>query len=98
MRANRDHALAVLGALPGVRATCPEASYLLWLNLTDALPDGVISGGGSAYEHLLSHGVALSDGSTFGASAGHVRLNFACTRETLDRGLQRVQTALAAAE
>ena len=98
LRANRDHALAVLGALPGVRATCPEASYLLWLDLTDALPDGVISGGGTAYEHLLSHGVALSDGSTFGASAGHVRLNFACTRETLDRGLQRVQTALAAAE
>jgi bifunctional pyridoxal-dependent enzyme with beta-cystathionase and maltose regulon repressor activities len=27
-----------------------------------------------------------------------VRLNLGCTRETLDRGLQRMQTALAAAE
>ena len=97
LRANRDHALAVLAALPGVRATCPEASYLMWIDVTDALPEGVISSGGTATAHLLSHGVALSDGTTFGASAGHVRLNLGCTRETLDRGLQRMQKALAAA-
>ena len=41
VRANREHALAVLATLPGVRATCPEASYLIWLDVTDALPDGV---------------------------------------------------------
>ena len=96
LRANRDHALAVLAALPGVRATCPEASYLMWLDVTDALPEGVISSGVTATEHLLSHGVALSDGVTFGATAGHVRLNLGCTREMLDRALQRMQKALAA--
>ena len=120
VRANRDHALLSLAVLPGVRATYTEASYLLWLDVSGALPDGLLrataaaAGAGAelppgatagrtgttyatAAELLLAHGVALSDGATFGATSGHVRLNLGCTRETLDRGLQRIHAALALA-
>ena len=79
----------MLGALPGVRCTVPEASYLMWVDVTDALPEGT-----AAAEHLLAHGVALSNGADFGATPGYVRANLACTRETLERGLQRVREAL----
>ena len=42
LRSNRDHAVATLLALPGVRLAVPEAGCLLWLDLSDAgIPAGV---------------------------------------------------------
>ena len=89
LAANRDAALAALAAVPGLRATRPESSYLMWVDATACLPPGA-----SAAELLLQHGVGVSDGGDFGGAPGCFRLNFACRRETLERGLARVVAAL----
>ena len=106
LRANRDLAAAVLGTLPGVRATTPEASYLMWIDATDAVASAVAElsaghpsrakgrGPVTAAEHLLAHGVGLSAGEDFGTTTGFARLNLACTRATLERGLERICEAL----
>ena len=97
LRANRDLAAAVLSTIPGVRATSPEASYLMWIDATEAVARRATSGGVEpvpASEHLLAHGVGLSAGQDFGTTAGFTRLNLACTRATLERGLERICEAL----
>mmetsp|Transcript_43136 Transcript_43136/g.103377 ORF Transcript_43136/g.103377 Transcript_43136/m.103377 type:complete len:508 (+) Transcript_43136:37-1560(+) len=90
LRANRECAISALAALPGVRTTRPESSYLLWVDASDALPPGT-----NAAAFLLEHGVGVSDGSDFGAAPGWFRLNLGCKRSTLERGLGRVVSALA---
>lgn len=72
--------------LPTVTTTHVEATYLAWLDVrAAALPN--------AHEACLRAGVALNDGADFGAP-GFLRLNFACSRSTLDEGLRRLQRAL----
>ncbi len=79
----------VADLLPTVVTTHVEATYLAWLDVrAAALPN--------AHEACLRAGVALNDGADFGAP-GFLRLNFACSRSTLDEGLRRVQRALYAA-
>ncbi len=78
--------------LPGVRMASPQATYLAWLDCRSLdLPGG-------PYEFFLREArVALGDGSKFGTGGeGYVRLNFGCPRSMLEKGLQRIQHALAA--
>jgi len=93
LRANRDHAVRTLSAVPGVRVTVPESSYLLWVDAAGALPRDA-----SAAEYLLEHGVGVNDGRDFGAGASTFRLNFGCTRRTLSHGLERIVQALTSAQ
>jgi cystathionine beta-lyase len=92
LRGNRDRLLAfVAHELPGVKIEAPiEATYLAWLNVRALnLPDPIA--------HFESHGVGLSDGAFFGAPPGHyVRINFGCTRATLEEALRRLKKAVAA--
>jgi len=72
--------------LPRVRITHVEATYLAWLDVRAVgLPDP-----GAA---CVRAGVALSDGADFGAP-GFLRLNFACTRATLEEALSRLRGVL----
>ena len=49
-------------------------------------------------EHLLVHGgVAVVPGSGFGAP-GHMRLSFACSKQTLEEALHRMERVLRAAQ
>jgi len=96
LKANRDyacHALASVKRLEsnrkGLCFTRPESSYLLWVDADGLLPEGT-----NAAELLLARGVGVNDGATFGASARTFRVNFACRRETLTRGLDRIVAAL----
>ncbi|HCK82102.1 MAG TPA: putative C-S lyase [Candidatus Competibacteraceae bacterium] len=92
LSANRDYVVDYVARhLPGVRATVPEATYLLWLDCREA---GL---SGNPHQFFLKHaGVALNDGTTFGAGGeGFVRLNFGCPRATLAGGLERMRAALA---
>ena len=86
LRANRDFAFDELTRLPGVRATRPEASYLMWLSMPDL--------GMDAAEFFEKHGVGLSGAVDFGGSRQCCRLNFGCTRQTLQRAVSRIATAL----
>ena len=96
VKANRDYAAAVLRECPGVATTMPEASYLLWIDATAALP----ADAPSAETFFLDEAnVWLSPGESFGAEGGgYVRMNLACSRETLAAGLERMRAALVRAQ
>lgn len=96
---NRDFACDFLDTrLPEVRFTVPEASYLLWMDVgelnrrdEEEENDNVAS----ASRWIASeYRLGLSDGIDFGANGDFVRMNFACPRLTLRRGLERLEAAL----
>ena len=93
LTANRDFMVAYLKEqLPAIRTTVPEATYLAWLDCRDAGIEG------NPQKFFLEKAkVALNDGPMFGqGGAGFVRLNFGCTRATLEQGLAQMAAALAA--
>ena len=92
LAANLEYAVARLTAVPGVRTAVPESSYLLWVDATEALSGR--DSAPSAASLLLDHGVGVSDGGDFGGPTGCFRVNVACKRSTLERGLARVVEAL----
>ncbi|NGP18827.1 MalY/PatB family protein [Devosia aurantiaca] len=86
LQANRDYLVeAVAERLPGVTLLAPEATYLAWLDCS-AL------GLADPQAYFLEHArVAFSSGSDFGVQyAQFVRLNFGCTRQTLEEALNRL--------
>jgi cystathionine beta-lyase len=77
--------------LPSVKVIRPEASYLVWLDVRDLeIRDDELK------NLLLNKGkLALHLGSTFGENgSGFLRMNFACSRESLKEGLVRLVKAL----
>lgn len=86
LRGNHDR----LREIAGERMTPVEATYLAWLDVRDLGLDQP----GAWFE---SHGLGLSDGAAFGGP-GFVRFNFGCPRGLLERGLERLDAALRAAE
>ena len=88
LRGNRERVMQAIKALPGLRTTRPEATYLAWIDCRDAGLDEPTA-------FFEKHGVGLSDGRAFGAPPGFVRLNFGCPRSLLDEGLDRMRQALA---
>ena len=90
LQANRDHLSRLLpAAVPGLRVSHPEATYLAWVDFRDLrLPT-------EPAEYLLSAAkVALSPGLPFGGGPGFARLNFGTTRAILDRATAAIATAL----
>jgi L-glutamine---4-(methylsulfanyl)-2-oxobutanoate aminotransferase len=83
--ARRDHVLAALGATR-VRPPVSEGSFYVWLEL----PEDV-----TAERLLIESRVAVAPGEGFGATgAGWARLSLAVTDEQLERGLERLVSAL----
>src|SRR5690606_2699850 len=80
LTANRDTVVEyVRENLPGVEVTCPEGTYLAWLNFNRLnLPK-------APFEFFLETArVAYTDGAMFGkAGEGFIRLNFGCPRPML---------------
>lgn len=71
----------------GIDVSPLEATYLAWLdvsalNLLDA------------NSYFESYGVGMSSGDAFGAP-GYLRMNFACSRDTLSKALDRIELAVA---
>lgn len=90
---NRDFLLAYIAQhLPNIHSTCPEATYLAWLDCRAA---NIADNPQSFF--LRQAKVAFNDGATFGPGGeGFVRLNFGCPRATLEMGLERLKKALLA--
>lgn len=84
----------VSSALPDIRFTVPDATYLGWLDFGDVMRDGRAKP--DPYRFLLRRAkVALNPGTEFGPGGEHfVRLNFGCPRATLEEALQRISAAL----
>jgi cysteine-S-conjugate beta-lyase len=92
---NRDFLVSyVTEFLPEVRITHPSATYLAWLDFGRLVEAGRITG--SPFDYFMKNArVAFSDGKIF--SAGYenfIRLNYGCTRATLEKGLERVRKSL----
>lgn len=92
LQANRDYLLDYLQrCLPQIVPTCPEGTYLAWLDCRAA----GIPGKPSDF-FMREAKVALNDGAWFGQGGeGFVRLNFGCPRATLTEALERMSAALA---
>jgi cysteine-S-conjugate beta-lyase len=83
---NRDKVVEQVNKMPGCRMDPIQATYLAWIDVTEAkLSDPV-----GFFEQA---GVGLSDGTFFG-TPGFVRLNFGCPAAVLDKGLNRMKQAL----
>ena len=77
--------------LPGATFIRPEASYLLWIDVT-AVPGLAVQ---PAKTLLETARVAVSEGSVFDLGRdGHIRLNFATSREILNEALDRIGAAV----
>ncbi len=85
LAANRDRVQAAVAALPGLAMGPVEATYLAWIDARRLDPQRPAA-------LLERHGLGLSEGAEFGAP-GWVRLNFGCSRATLDRALARLAAA-----
>lgn len=82
---NRDRVETAVNALPGAKMSHVEATYLAWIDVREL-------GLAKPAAHFEAHGLGLSDGADFGAP-GWLRLNFGCTRATLDEALCRFSKA-----
>ena len=90
MQANRDFTADFLRKeLPQIKFTCPEGTYLMWLDFR-ALNIEKIG------DFLLEKArVSLNDGAWFGEDGvGYARLNLACPRATLEQALIRIRDAI----
>lgn len=90
LQANRDHLVARVSAeLPTAQIHSPESTYLAWIDCRE------LGLGVDPSETLLADAkLALSPGAQFGdGGAGHVRLNFATSREILDEIIDRLVAA-----
>ncbi len=86
LRANRDFLAGHIATLPGITMADVEATYLAWLDVSGLdLADPVA--------HFESHGLGFSDGREF-AGPGHMRLNFGCTRKTLELACSRLSASV----
>ena len=88
LRGNAEYARAAIDAIPGLRTTPVEATYLAWIDCTALNLEDPAA-------FFEAAGVGLSNGADFGAP-GFVRLNFGCTRDTLGQAVARMSQAVAA--
>ena len=89
----RDLVAARLAAMPGVRCTPPAGAFYAFPDLSGCYDDE-LRGSLAMARYLLEEAhVAVVPGEAFGDDA-HVRLSFACSRETLAEGLDRLAQAL----
>ena len=94
LRGSRDYAVERLRRMPGVTCRVPEATFVLFADVSALGRDSQ-----ALTEYLLREArVALVPGipAIFGPGAhGHVRLCFSTSRGLLREGLDRIETALA---
>ena len=84
LKGNHDLLLKTVNQMKGVKMRSLEATYLAWIDIRD-------SGLTDVARRLEEAGVGVNDGSIFG-QPGFIRLNFACTRATLEEVLKRMKT------
>ena len=86
LRANHQLLYDSVNSIPKLSMEPVEATYLAWINIEKLnLADPV--------KFFEDAGVGLTDGADFG-DPGHVRLNFACSRENLSLAIERIRKAV----
>lgn len=88
---NMDYVIAELGQLPGIHINKPQGTYLLWIDYRELGLDEK-----EIMQRLLENGkLALEPGSKYGEEGcGFLRMNVACSFDTVKDGVQRFRQAL----
>jgi len=91
-----DYVVAALNTLPGVSCQPASGAFYAFADVSQAMAKLGIKDDNDFATHLINTvGVAVVPGSGFGAP-GHMRLSFACSRETLEKAIERMRKALSA--
>jgi len=86
LRENRDYLVTQINQIPGLKLHAGEATYLAWIDVSAAKLENP--------PHFFEEaGVGLSPGRDFG-DENHMRLNFGCTRSTLEEAVRRIRSAM----
>ena len=86
LRANHDYLHTVINTTELLSMDTLDATYLAWIDTRQLMPE-------DANDFFKKAGVGLSPGSQFG-NKYYQRLNFACCREQLEAGVERMLKAL----
>ncbi len=92
LQKNRDFVLETVNArLPGIQASSPEGTYLMWLDCRNlGLDDAALK-----QFFVQDAGVGMNPGISFGdQGSGFMRLNIGCPKAVLAEVLQRIEKAL----
>jgi aspartate aminotransferase len=93
-----DFIVAGLNKLPGVSCLAGAGTFYAFANIEGAMQLMGAKDDNQFAEHLLLQGgVAVVPGSGFGAP-GHMRLSFACSMQTLEEALRRMERVLRSAQ
>jgi len=96
-KARHDFVVARLNSIPGVACLPGAGTFYAFAQVEGAMRALGMKDDTEFAEYLLIHaGVAVVPGSGFGAP-DHMRISFACSMETLEKALRRIETALSAA-
>jgi aspartate aminotransferase len=97
-KVRHDAIVAGLNRLPGVTCLPAAGTFYAFANVAGAQKLAGAKDDHALAEYLLNHaGVAVVPGSGFG-SPDHLRFSFACSMETIEEGLRRIDGALKAAQ
>jgi aspartate aminotransferase len=89
-----DYIIAALNTLPGVSCRPASGAFYAFADVSKAMVNLKLKDDNAFAEYLINKvGVAVVPGSGFGAP-GHVRLSYACSRETLEKAVERMRKAL----
>ena len=87
----RDHVLAGLSRIPGIKCARPEGAFYVYPNISAFLGRGGINSPADFAKKLLHQAhVATVPGEGFGTHE-HVRISYATSQSELDRGLDRLR-------
>jgi aspartate aminotransferase len=92
-KARHDFLVEALNKLPGVSCLPGAGTFYAFAKVERAMTLMGAKDDTEFAEHLLHGGVAVVPGSGFGAP-GHMRLSFACSRETLEEAVRRIEKVL----
>ncbi len=96
--ARRDLLIPHLNALPGFHCLPPAGAFYAFPDVSACFrtdDSGEPEGSTRFAERLLEEAhVAVVAGAAFGGD-NHIRISFACSRETLEKGFARIQEFLA---
>ncbi|NDJ58026.1 putative C-S lyase [Enterobacteriaceae bacterium 4M9] len=84
LRANRDRLVSAVNNVAGLQMHIPQATYLGWIDASGLNAD-------NPAKQFHRAGLGVSPGADFG-ELQYVRVNFGCTKATLEQALSRLQT------
>jgi aspartate aminotransferase len=89
-----DFLVAALNSLPGVSCLPGAGTFYAFADVRGAMANLGLRDDNAFSEYLINRaGVAVVPGSGFGAP-GHMRLSFACSRQTLEKAMERIRAVL----